>query len=36
MGDVYRRAQRVLVWLGPEQDGSDIAMRVIRGLAAWV
>jgi hypothetical protein len=22
--------------LGPEQDGSDIAMRVIRGLAAWV
>ncbi|KAK4892948.1 hypothetical protein LTR27_008676 [Elasticomyces elasticus] len=30
MHDIYSRARRTIVWLGPEGDGSDMAMRALR------
>ncbi|KAK5710532.1 hypothetical protein LTR15_012950 [Elasticomyces elasticus] len=30
MHDVYSRAKRTIVWLGPVADGSDMAMRVLQ------
>jgi hypothetical protein len=30
MADVYQRAQRVIVWLGPEADDSALAMKAMR------
>ncbi|KAK3635439.1 hypothetical protein LTR56_014723 [Elasticomyces elasticus] len=30
MHDIYSRARRTIVWLGPESDGSDMAMRALR------
>ena len=30
MGHIYGNAQRVLIWLGGEKDGSRIAMRTLR------
>ncbi|EUC38294.1 hypothetical protein COCCADRAFT_22172 [Bipolaris zeicola 26-R-13] len=33
MGDVYRKATRVLVWLGPATSDSDLAMRFLALLA---
>lgn len=32
MGTVYRNASKVLVWLGPGTDGSDMAMSMLRRL----
>ncbi|KAL2044841.1 hypothetical protein N7G274_002616 [Stereocaulon virgatum] len=36
MGDVYRLANRVLVWLGPETPNSNRAMRLLNTLSAQV
>jgi hypothetical protein len=33
MAEIYARARRVVVWLGPAEDGSDLALEEIR-LAA--
>lgn len=32
MAEIYRRAACVIVWLGPERDGSDSAMGMLRDL----
>jgi hypothetical protein len=32
MGDVYRRANKVVVWLGPAENDSDLAMESLSGL----
>jgi Heterokaryon incompatibility protein (HET) len=34
MGDVYRKAERVNVWLGPGTEGSDAAMAELKSLSA--
>ncbi|KAK3382096.1 heterokaryon incompatibility protein-domain-containing protein [Lasiosphaeria ovina] len=34
MGDVYGRAETVIVWLGPEDASTDDAMRVLNRLSA--
>ncbi|CAJ2511395.1 Uu.00g070200.m01.CDS01 [Anthostomella pinea] len=36
MGDVYRRAKRVVVWLGPEADDSSLAIDLLADLASKV
>lgn len=33
MGSIYRQAAEVLVWFGPERDGSDLAMQTLRSIA---
>jgi hypothetical protein len=33
MGDVYRRANKVVVWLGPAENDSDLAMESLSGLS---
>lgn len=33
MADIYKRAHRVVVWLGPSENSSDIAMDAMEGLA---
>ena len=33
MGDVYRRASKVVVWLGPAENDSDLAMQSLSGLS---
>jgi len=30
--DIYKRVQRVIVWLGPSADGSDRAMDLIKNI----
>jgi Heterokaryon incompatibility protein (HET) len=32
MGDIYRKAERVNVWLGPGTEGSDAAMAELKSL----
>lgn len=32
MGEIYRRAKKVLVWLGPATDGSDMAIDWLKKL----
>src|SRR5436190_9220954 len=32
MNSIYRKAQAVIMWLGPEADDSDIAMRAVKYL----
>jgi hypothetical protein len=32
MADIYRWAERVIVWIGPEQDDSSLAMDMLRNL----
>jgi hypothetical protein len=32
MGDIYRSAQRVIIWLGEEAERSDLAMRFIQRI----
>lgn len=34
MGEIYKRADRVVVWLGPEADDSTHAMDLLRSLAS--
>jgi hypothetical protein len=36
MGEIYRKARRVVVWLGPEADESRIAMNAIRYTGAQI
>jgi Heterokaryon incompatibility protein (HET) len=36
MGDIYRLADRVVVWLGPEADGSGRAMALIDNIGRQV
>ncbi|QDS68455.1 hypothetical protein FKW77_010822 [Venturia effusa] len=36
MGQIYKRANRVVVWLGPEADDSTHAMKLIEFLASKV
>ena len=36
MGDIYRLADRVVVWLGSEADGSDRAMALIDNIGRQV
>jgi Heterokaryon incompatibility protein (HET) len=36
MGDIYKRAHRVVVWLGPEADDSAYAMKLISEIGAKV
>lgn len=33
MGEVYKKAQKVVVWLGPEQDDSALAISTIQKIA---
>lgn len=33
MGDVYRKAKKVAVWLGPAEDDSDLAMKSLGWLS---
>ncbi|KAI0172455.1 HET-domain-containing protein [Hypoxylon sp. FL1284] len=33
MGHVYRRAEQVLIWLGPEADGSKAAMKLVTSIS---
>ncbi|KAL1602456.1 hypothetical protein SLS60_005872 [Paraconiothyrium brasiliense] len=35
MRDIYRRAERVLVWLGPSADDSGLAYRTLRRLSKY-
>lgn len=32
MGDIYSLAERTVIWLGPAEDDSDVAMDVLRDL----
>lgn len=32
MGEIYSKASQVIVWLGPQEDDSDLAMDLIRDL----
>jgi hypothetical protein len=32
MGDVYTQAQRTYIWLGLSEDGSDLAMDLVKGI----
>jgi hypothetical protein len=34
MGDIYRKAERVLVWLGPEEDDSSLAIKLLDHIGA--
>lgn len=36
MGDMYKFAARVVVWLGPEQDDSDVAVDLLADLGSKV
>jgi hypothetical protein len=36
MGEIYRLAERVVVWLGPEENESDRAMRVMEEIGSQV
>ncbi|KAN0089924.1 Heterokaryon incompatibility protein (HET) domain containing protein [Hyaloscypha variabilis] len=36
MGSIYRQAERVLIWLGPARDQSDLVFRYINDLFAWI
>ncbi|RDI80103.1 hypothetical protein Vi05172_g9937 [Venturia inaequalis] len=36
MGEIYKRAERVVVWLGPEADESAHAMSIMTSLASKV
>ena len=36
MADIYRRASRVVIWLGPERDDSTKAMQVLDTLGSTV
>lgn len=36
MAEIYRRAARVIVWLGPERDDSASAMKLLRDLGETV
>lgn len=36
MGDIYRMAKRVVVWLGPEKDDSDLALSFLESLGGQV
>lgn len=36
MGDIYRFAQRVVVWLGPEENNSDNAMWLMGAIGAEI
>ena len=36
MADIYRRASRVVIWLGPERDDSTLAMRELDSLGSTV
>lgn len=33
MADIYKKAQSVAVWLGPEGDDSDLATALLQGVA---
>lgn len=32
MGDIYRLAERTVIWLGPSSDDSEVAMRALEEL----
>tara|TARA_R110002060_G_scaffold2590_1_gene4297 strand:- start:906 stop:1475 length:570 start_codon:yes stop_codon:yes gene_type:complete len=32
MGDIYRRARQVVIWLGPEEDQSSLALELINEI----
>ncbi|KAG4436197.1 hypothetical protein IFR05_008325 [Cadophora sp. M221] len=34
MGDIYRRARQVVIWLGPEADDSQLAMELIKSIGS--
>lgn len=34
MGDIYRKADKVIVWLGPHRDDSDLALEVLKTMEA--
>lgn len=36
MGEIYNRAQRVVVWLGPEETGTHMALETVQDLSAGV
>ncbi|KAI1405885.1 heterokaryon incompatibility protein-domain-containing protein [Hypoxylon fuscum] len=36
MGDIYAKAARVIVWLGPAADNSDHAMNIMRYLGSQI
>jgi hypothetical protein len=36
MADIFSRAKRVLVWLGPESDSSSLALHVFQEIAAHI
>lgn len=36
MGSIYRHAGRVLIWLGPARDQSNLAFRYINDLFPWI
>ncbi len=36
MGDIYRRASRVLAWLGPEEEGSSRALEYMKLVASSI
>ncbi|CAJ2502312.1 Uu.00g097060.m01.CDS01 [Anthostomella pinea] len=36
MGDIYKLAQRVIVWLGPAAGDSDYAMSLLRDIASKI
>jgi hypothetical protein len=36
MGDIYRRAERVVVWLGPAKDQSSLALKLLRELSSKI
>ncbi|KAM0814468.1 putative Heterokaryon incompatibility domain-containing protein [Seiridium cardinale] len=36
MGEIYRHAKRVIVWLGPSASTSDYTIRLLRDLGSQV
>ncbi|KAF3031840.1 hypothetical protein E8E12_001761 [Didymella heteroderae] len=34
MGDIYRKADKVIVWLGPQYDDSDLALQLLKTMEA--
>jgi Heterokaryon incompatibility protein (HET) len=36
MGEIYRLAERVVVWLGPEENGSERAMKLMQEIGSQV
>ena len=36
MHNIYRFAKRVIVWFGPEADGSDLAMSLVNGIGSKI